>query len=85
MENNTGMEGLIHTLLEICIEHRVMRILLREDKQIGCVRELCRSEHIRDAVLSQFREKIGSNLDTLPNEIGTAQLLSALETTNLGN
>lgn len=78
------MEELIRTLEEICIEHLVMRTLLAEDKQITNVRQRCQLKHYRDAVHNQFREKIGNSLDSSPDELGTAQLLAALETTNLG-
>lgn len=77
------MEELIRTLERICVEHLVMRRILHEDKQLTNVQERCRLARYRDAVQSQFREKIGSNLDNLPDEIGTAQLLAALEKTNL--
>jgi hypothetical protein len=78
------MEELIQTLQEICIEHSVMRQMLREDRQISRVRELCRLKHYRDAVQTRFRETLGSSLHNLPDEIDTARLLAALETTNLG-
>jgi len=78
------MEELIRLLQEICIEHLVMRRLLLEDKQISRVRELCRLKHYRDVVQTQFRETLGSNLGTLPDSIGAADLLAALQTTNLG-
>ena len=79
------MEELIRVLEAICIEHLVMRRLLTEDKQISRVRELCRQPYYSDAVHSRFCETLGSNLNNLPNEITTAQLLAALDTTNLGN
>jgi len=83
-EDKRDMEELIRLLQEICIEHLVMRRLLREDKQISRVRELCRSKHYRDVVQTQFRETLGNNLGTLPDSIDTADLLAVLQTTNLG-
>lgn len=78
------MEELIRTLQEICIEHFVMRQMLAEENQLPRARQLCRQRHYRDVVQSRFRETLGSNLDNLPDEIGTAHLLAALETTHLG-
>ena len=85
MEDKKDMEELIQTLQEICVEHLVMRRILQEDSQITNVRERCQLKHYRDAVRDHFREKLGSNLDSLPNEIDTGRLIAALETTNLGN
>lgn len=78
------MEELIHTLEAICLEHLVMRRILKEDNQIGRVRELCRLKHYRDAAQAPFREMLEKTQAEAPNEITAAQLLEALSTTNLG-
>src|SRR6202012_4924030 len=75
MEGSRDMEELLRTLEAICLEHLVMRRMLRQDKQIARVQELCRLPAYRDDVRSQFHATFGTNLESLPNEITAAQLL----------
>ena len=79
------MEEMIQTLEGICLEHLVMRRLLREDNQLSQVRKLCDSDSFRDVVRNQFRATFGTNLGHHPSVISPEQVLSALRTTNLAD
>jgi len=85
MEGKKDMEELRNTLEGICLEHLVMRRMLREDRQLARVRELCQLDSFRDAVRTQFDATFGTNLGHRPNVIAPVQLLAALSTTNLAD
>ena len=85
MEGKKDMEELRNTLEGICLEHLVMRRMLREDRQLARVRELCQLDSFRDAVRTQFDATFGTNLGHRTNVIAPVQLLAALSTTNLAD